>query len=80
MYWVSQWDLTIFIVQLLVSEWSGGTSNDLYTFLYVCSLVSVQNRPVNQCSLTMRTFFETKRVVQTQRHFCIDFHVLSTYI
>lgn len=55
-------------------EWSGGTSNDLYTFFYVCNLVTIQNWPVTEYVFTVTAFFVCKSVVQIRRHFMLNFN------
>jgi hypothetical protein len=61
-------DVMCFTLLLWVSCWSGESECCTCTYVIICSLVVMENWLVNYCIFSLRTYFETKSIVQLQRY------------
>jgi hypothetical protein len=68
-------DLTYFTSLLWATGWSGESECCEHTYVLVCSSVVMENWTVNQCVFVVKTYFESKSIVQLQRRFWREFAV-----
>jgi hypothetical protein len=67
--------VTYFTSVLWVTVWSGESKFCVHIYVFVCSLVVMENWLVNCCIFALRTYFETKSIVQIQRQFWHEFDI-----